>query len=261
VTDRSEHPIEKIKRGASKDILDGTMVFTIMAKQRILVCPICGETQPEIKMCRVCMVLLEPYGLLLAEGAIGPWWVRNEDLTFRPGITYDNLSALALTGKITLQSIVRGPTTRQLWKVARRVKGLSHLLGRCHNCGEHVSPKDRTCNSCDVQFLKYLDRNNMGLELGAPPKGETGGISSFLSDESIFDTQSTPLTLPSKPESQQVTDNEPLKDDASQETIGSPQFRALQRRLEQGRRRVLALSISLIIALILIAILILNLLK
>jgi len=253
VTDRSVHPIEKIKRRASKDILDGTMVFTIMAKQRILVCPICGETQPEIKACRVCKTLLNSGGLLLAEGRMGPWWVRNEDLTFRPGITYDNLSALALTGKITLQSIVRGPTTRQLWKVARRVKGLSHLLGRCHNCGEHVSPKDRACDSCDVQFLKYPDRNNMGLELGAPPKGETSGISSFLSDESIFDTQSTPLTLPSKSESQKATGNESLKE-ASEESVGSPQFRALQRRLEQGKRRVLTLTISLIIALILIGI-------
>ncbi|MBT5365840.1 MAG: hypothetical protein HOL14_04885, partial [Phycisphaerae bacterium] len=107
-----------------------------MAKQRILVCPICGETQPEIKVCRVCSTLLDTNGLLLAEGAIGPWWVRKEELTFRPGITYDNLAELALSGKITLQTIVRGPTTRQLWKVARRVKGLAHLLGRCHNCGE-----------------------------------------------------------------------------------------------------------------------------
>ncbi|HIA71721.1 MAG TPA: hypothetical protein EYO01_03320 [Phycisphaerales bacterium] len=229
-----------------------------MAKQRILVCPICGETQPEIKVCRVCSTLLDTNGLLLAEGAIGPWWVRKEELTFRPGITYDNLAELALSGKITLQTIVRGPTTRQLWKVARRVKGLSHLLGRCHNCGEHVSPDDRTCDGCNAQFLKFTDRNNMGIELGAPSKGETGGMSSFLSDAEILDTQSTPLTLPPKPEVQQSPESVETDEaeESVEESVGSPQFRSLQRRLEQGKRRVLALTISLIIALILIGILI-----
>ncbi len=209
-------------------------------------------------MCRVCSTLLDTNGLLLAEGAIGPWWVRKEELTFRPGITYDNLAELALSGKITLQTIVRGPTTRQLWKVARRVKGLSHLLGRCHNCGEHVSPDDRTCDGCNAQFLKFTDRNNMGIELGAPSKGETGGMSSFLSDAEILDTQSTPLTLPPKPEVQQSPESVETDEaeESVEESVGSPQFRSLQRRLEQGKRRVLALTISLIIALILIGILI-----
>jgi len=209
-------------------------------------------------VCRVCSTLLDTNGLLLAEGAIGPWWVRKEELTFRPGITYDNLAELALSGKITLQTIVRGPTTRQLWKVARRVKGLSHLLGRCHNCGEHVSPDDRTCDGCNAQFLKFTDRNNMGIELGAPSKGETGGMSSFLSDAEILDTQSTPLTLPPKPEVQQSPESVETDEaeESVEESVGSPQFRSLQRRLEQGKRRVLALTISLIIALILIGILI-----
>jgi hypothetical protein len=233
-----------------------------MAKQRILVCPICGETQPEIKVCRVCSTLLDTNGLLLAEGAIGPWWVRKEELTFRPGITYDNLAELALSGKITLQTIVRGPTTRQLWKVARRVKGLSHLLGRCHNCGEHVSPDDRTCDGCNAQFLKFTDRNNLGLELGAPSKGEASGMSSFLSDAEIFDTQSTPLTLPPKTQVQQAPESVETNEaeESVEESVGSPQFRSLQRRLELGKRRVLALTISLIIALILIGILIFTLL-
>ena len=209
-------------------------------------------------MCRVCSTLLDTNGLLLAEGAIGPWWVREEELTFRPGITYDNLAELALSGKITLQTIVRGPTTRQLWKVARRVKGLSHLLGRCHNCGEHVSPDDRTCDGCNAQFLKFTDRNNLGLELGAPPKGEASGMSSFLSDAEIFDTQSTPLTLPPKTQVQQAPESVETNEaeESVEESVGSPQFRSLQRRLEQGKRRVLVLTISLIIALILIGILI-----
>ena len=219
------------------------MVFTIMAKQRILVCPICGETQPETKVCRVCSTLLEPDGLLLAEGGFGPWWVRNEELLFRPGITFEQLADLAKNGKIDLQTIVRGPTTRQLWKVARRVQGIAHLLGRCHRCGEHVQPTDLACSACESPFLKYTDRNNLGLELGMPSKGKPNGMSSFLSDAEIMDTQSTPLMLP------KVERQQPAGDDAQAgpESVGSPQFRAMQRQLEKAKRKILVLSISFVV--------------
>ena len=85
-------------------------------------------------------------------------------------------------------------------------------------------------------------------------------MSSFLSDAEIFDTQSTPLTLPPKAQVQQVPESVKSNqaEESAEESVGSPQFRSLQRRLEQGKRRVLALSILLIIALILIGILIME---
>ena len=223
------------------------MVFTIMAKQRILVCPICGETQPETKVCRTCSTLLDPDGLLLAEGGIGPWWVRNEELPFRPGITYEQVADLAKNGKIDLQTILRGPTTRQLWKVARRVNGVAHLLGRCHSCGEHVLPDDRMCSGCNAPFLRFPDRNNMGLELGVPSRGEASGMSSFLSDAEIMDTQSEPLTLPSIDRHPNPTTTATSEEDT---LVGSPQFRALQRQLEKFKRRSLVLTVVLVVVVV-----------
>ena len=219
-----------------------------MAKQRILVCPICGETQPETNVCRGCSTLLEPDGLLLAEGGFGPWWIRNEGLFFRPGITYEQLADLAKKGIIDLQTIVRGPTTRQLWKVARRVQGIAHLLGRCHRCGEHVQSTDLSCGACATPFLRYPDRNNLGLEMGMPSKGEPSGLSSFLSDAEIMETQSTPLTLPKVVQQQSNGDGS----QAEAESVGSPQFRALQRQLEKGKRRNLVLSVALVVSLLVV---------
>ena len=223
------------------------MAFTIMAKHRILICPICGDTQPETNVCRVCSTFLDPEGLLLAEGEIGPWWIRNEDLPFRPGKTYEYMVDLVKKGEIDLLTIMRSPTTRQLWKVARRVKGIAHLLGRCHKCRFHVEPSSIACDECNEPFLKYTDRNKLGLEQGEPIKGEPAGMSSFLSDEDIMNTSSTPLTLPTISREQHPKAQSESED---VDSIGSPQFRAVQRKLEQSKRNNIILTVALVLSLI-----------
>tara|TARA_B100000959_G_C14991691_1_gene628222 strand:+ start:456 stop:1160 length:705 start_codon:yes stop_codon:yes gene_type:complete len=222
-------------------VFGGTIVLKIMTKQRILVCPICGETQNETSECRVCSNSLDVDGLLFAEGGIGPWWVRDEEHPFQPGMTYDLISEMAKNGKIELHTIIRGPTTRQLWKVARRVPGISHLLGRCYSCGEHVEPKDRRCVTCETAFLSYRDRNNLGVDIARPSEGKVDGMSSFLSDTSILDTHSTPLSLPKVSESSNNS-----KDDS----VGSPQFHSLQRRIQQSARTIRILSVFLTLSII-----------
>ena len=212
-----------------------------MAKQRILVCPVCGETQQETSVCKSCNNALDADGLLHAEGSIGPWWVRDGGCPFAPGMTYDHLAEMIIRGEVERHTIIRGPTTRQLWKVARRVPGIAHLLERCHNCGEHVESKTRQCPSCQAQFLSYRDRNNFGVDTALLPEGSVDGMSSFLSDTVILDTQSTPLTLP-KPSSVPIRDKE--------DSVGSPQFHSLQRKVQQGSRRVRFLSVCLTVSVI-----------
>ncbi len=247
-----EHP--KMVKKAMTNIVDlgCTMVLIIMAKQRILVCPICGETQPETNVCVVCNTLLEQEGILLAEGGIGPWWIRNEDLPFRPGITYEQVVDLAKMEKIQLHTLMRGPTTRQLWKIARRVRGVAHLLGRCHNCGEHVDSNARQCESCNAEFLAFRDRNNLGVDVTTPTKGSIDGLSSFLSDEAILQTQSTPIQLPKTPKPAHSPE---------EESIGSPEFHSLKRKAHQSARKVKVLSVCLaisVIALIFVIVLLLS---
>jgi len=212
-----------------------------MAKQRILVCPVCGETQQETSICRVCNNSLDSDGLLYAEGAIGPWWVRDKERPFFPGITYDQLVELVKNGQIQRHTIIRGPTTRQLWKVARKVAGISYLLERCHSCGEHVQTDDRQCKSCNVPFQQYRDRNNFGVDMAMPSEGEVAGMSSFLSDTAILDTQSTPLTLPT-----------PVRgaEHDREGSVGSPQFHALQRKVTQSARTLKIISVCLTISLV-----------
>tara|TARA_B110000495_G_scaffold184547_1_gene181664 strand:- start:4063 stop:4752 length:690 start_codon:yes stop_codon:yes gene_type:complete len=217
------------------------MECNIMAKQRILVCPVCGETQQETSVCKSCDNSLDTDGLLYAEGSIGPWSIRDPKSPFLPGMTYDHLAELARRGEVELHTILRGPTTRQLWKVARRVPGIAHILGRCHSCGEHVAAQDRSCGACKTPFLTYRDRNNFGVDLTVPSEGKVEGMSSFLSDSSILDTQSTPLTLPPRQESENKN---------AEENTGSPQFHALQRKNTQGGRTIRILAVVLTICVV-----------
>ena len=143
-----------------------------MAKQRILACPLCGETQYEQSVCKQCAARLDPDGLLLAEASFGPWYLRDEDQPFSPGMTYDILIRKVRDGVIENYTLLRGPTTRQLWKVANRVPGIAHLLGRCHACREHIDPKSLSCTTCGEAFGGYRDRNNLGLDKGDPLKVE-----------------------------------------------------------------------------------------
>ena len=222
-------------------VVTSTMIRKNMTKQRILVCPICGETQRETSVCRSCDTPLDANGLLYAEGAVGPWWIRDVKRPFCPGMTYDHIVAMARKGEFGRNTILRGPTTRQLWTVARHVSGIAHILGRCHKCDTHVKPKARTCSECNASFLSYRDRNNLGLDISDPSEGEIDGMSSFLTDTSIMDTISTPLTLPTP-----VQSEKPESDD----TVGSPQFRSVQRQLEQSRRTVRVLAVSLVVCVI-----------
>ena len=226
-------------------LLVATILFKNMAKQRILVCPICGEPQQETSTCKVCGVSLKPDGLLLAEGSIGPWWIRDDKTPFCPGMTYDHLADMVTRGDVAGHTILRGPTTRQLWTVASHVQGIAHLLGRCHRCDAHVKPSSRSCDGCNAQFLAYRDRNNLGLDSSEPSSGEIDGMSSFLTDTTILNTTSTPLSMPTREESQESQGDD---------SIGSPQFRAVQRRLEQSQRISKILWVSLAVTLIAMAV-------
>src|SRR5262249_15782965 len=47
------------------------------------------------------------------------------------------------------QSIVRGPTTHQLWRFAAHVKGLSREFGVCYSCGGSVERNANLCTHCN----------------------------------------------------------------------------------------------------------------
>ena len=145
-----------------------------MAKSKVLICPYCGQTQPAGERCRACGGLFEPLSRQATHNAMGPWFVRDARRPFQPGCSYETLIQLIERGQVNKYSIIRGPTTRQFWTVARRVPGVAHLLGYCHNCDASVDPGDHGCHACGVPFGAYLDRNFLGLPEVQPLPWEPG---------------------------------------------------------------------------------------
>lgn len=137
------------------------------SRGKLLICPYCGDAQPILlngaERCRSCAGLFEPLSRQATHNAMGPWFVRDPNRPFQPGCSYETLMKLVQRGRITRLSIVRGPTTRQFWTIAKRVPGIAHLLGYCHECNASVDPGDHGCHACGVTFGAFLDRNFLGL--------------------------------------------------------------------------------------------------
>jgi len=119
--------------------------------------------QPTSDRCRQCRGLFEPLSQQATQIAMGPWFIRDPQMPFRPGCSYDVLLKQIRSGKITRSTIVRGPTTHQFWLLARHVPGVAHLLGICHRCGAEVDPAARACRACKETFATPLHRNELGL--------------------------------------------------------------------------------------------------
>jgi hypothetical protein len=134
-----------------------------MTKTRIVICPYCGETQPAAERCRACAGRFDPLSRRATHNAMGPWWLRDPRRPHHPGFSYETMVRLVERGEITKYSIIRGPTTKQFWTIAKRVAGVSHLLGYCHACDGRVEPSHHGCPRCGAVFGAYLERNYLGL--------------------------------------------------------------------------------------------------
>ena len=134
-----------------------------MAKVKLLICPYCGQTQPEVERCRGCGGLLEPLSRQATHNAMGPWYVRDPDRPHQPGCSYETLVKLVEREQIAKHTIIRGPTTRQFWTPAKRTPSVANLLGRCHNCAVAVRPTSLSCPSCGAGFDPEPDRQYLGL--------------------------------------------------------------------------------------------------
>jgi hypothetical protein len=249
---------------------------------KMLICPYCGEAQRASDRCRACGGLFEALSRQATHNAMGPWYVRDSARPFQPGCSYETIVRLIERGRVTKTSIIRGPTTKQFWTVARRVPGLSHLFGYCHHCESKVEPSMHGCPSCGVPFGAYLDRDYLGLpEIrplpweadveeaavqsgpGARPLALAGGVgggltglSSFATDEELLGGQRTDegaearesppagpaAVAPPAPPVRTVAAAEPERAAASTRTLG------LQRRLERQARQVRTLIVCLAVA-------------
>lgn len=130
---------------------------------RSLICPFCGSVTPDTGRCKSCSARFDPLSRQATQNQMGPWTIRDEQSPFRPGCTYETLLRLIDQGVVRLDSVIRGPSTRQFWTLARHTPSVAHRLGVCHNCQTEVDPDAFMCPSCQASFSSERDRQHMGL--------------------------------------------------------------------------------------------------
>lgn len=128
-------------------------------------CPYCGHLKDTAKAdrCSHCNGLFEPLSQMATQLAMGPWYVRDENRPFMPGFSETILRQQVRTGKITAQTVLRGPTTNQFWTSAGDAQGVSRLMGTCHACHQGVDPRDTSCPSCKADLSLPTDVDSLGL--------------------------------------------------------------------------------------------------
>lgn len=128
-------------------------------------CPYCGtpHDSSEVGRCSSCNGLFEPLSQTATQLAMGPWYVRDEDRPFMPGFNEAILRQQVAAGRITANTIMRGPTTDQFWMNAADVPGVSRLMGTCHSCHQAVEPTDTTCHFCKSDLSLPDDVDSLGL--------------------------------------------------------------------------------------------------
>ncbi|MEM6749710.1 MAG: hypothetical protein AAF612_04500 [Planctomycetota bacterium] len=134
-------------------------------RKRLVLCPYCGALGSNREQCGSCGGLFEPMSRKATQVAMGAWFVRDPANPFRPGCSIATLRGMITAGRVGPTTVIRGPTTRQFWSIARNVPGVSHLVGYCCHCGAKVDPHpepDR-CPVCERTFRYAGRRNHMGL--------------------------------------------------------------------------------------------------
>ncbi len=133
--------------------------------QNVILCPYCGHVEAApAERCGKCNGFFDPLSRKVTQQHMGPWFIRDNTAPFRPGCSYEVITKQVEKGKITPATIMRGPTTKQFWSVARMVPGVAHLLGFCHSCGASVDKNASFCPQCSAQFSHQGDRLALGLD-------------------------------------------------------------------------------------------------
>lgn len=114
------------------------------------VCPFCGQQKTtSAEPCPRCTMEDTPATRQATKARIGPWHVLQNRSPSAPGMKFSTLLWLVNKGQVTPRSIVRGPTTYQLWRWAAHVRGLSREFGICYSCGGAIERSAAICGHCE----------------------------------------------------------------------------------------------------------------
>ncbi|MEY3027586.1 MAG: hypothetical protein RLZZ238_2483 [Planctomycetota bacterium] len=160
-----------------------------MTSAHAILCPYCGHTQPPAQECRACGGCFDRWSIQATQDEMGAWFVRDSNRPHFVGYSYPVLVQAIRDGVVGMNAIVRGPTTRQFWTLARRVPGLAHHFARCFACQAPVSMDQPRCASCGVSPPSTVERNFLGLAPPArvaPPADARPDHSAFIEDSGVL---------------------------------------------------------------------------
>jgi hypothetical protein len=113
-------------------------------------CPFCGAvSERSAGPCPRCGMENTPEARKATKVRIGPWYVLQARNPAAPGMRFDTLITFVRKGRVRARSVVRGPTTHQLWRFAAHVKGLSREFGLCFSCGSAIETTANICPQCN----------------------------------------------------------------------------------------------------------------
>ena len=137
------------------------------------VCPFCGKIHSRAESaCPQCKMENTAANRAAARAGAGPWYVLSAASPNSGGITWEALREMAGNGQITVRTVVRGPSTNQLWRFAGRTRGLSREFGLCYGCGQAIQRTTEICPECQRWQLPPADANALldsSDERGAKP--------------------------------------------------------------------------------------------
>ena len=167
---------------------------TLAAKH---ICPFCGSANAAPAPgatntpCPRCTMEDSAATRQATKARIGPWHVLQTRNPAAPGMRYATVLALIAKGQVTARSIIRGPTTHQLWRWAGHVRGLSREFGMCYSCGQAIDRTAVHCPNCDRSqeapanpdaLLEIRDPRAVATSTAA---GGIGGGSIVIADDSL----------------------------------------------------------------------------
>ena len=175
--DQGAYEIEKGQGGQSvrEDVMAQAMTIAgqpPVPVLRSLICPYCGSVTPDTGKCSACTGRFDPLSRQATQNQMGPWSIRDDRQPHRPGCTYETIAKLIQQGAITGETVLRGPTTRQFWTLARQTPAIAHLLGKCHSCQTAVQADAFACPVCHAAFTAERDRQHLGLGPSRPLPGQ-----------------------------------------------------------------------------------------
>lgn len=158
------------------------------------VCPFCGAVTEEAGgPCARCTMENTPATRKATKERIGPWYVLQSRNPSAPGMRFETLLAFVRKGRVKARSVVRGPTTHQLWRFAAQVKGLSREFGVCYGCGSAVEAAADQCPQCGRSQLPPA-RPDLLLE----PAGEqvAPDVTEYQATVDSSDTNEVEIVIP-----------------------------------------------------------------